>query len=143
MVEEETKERVQIKIEKEEEDKHLPDAIAGAGAKAELGMGRLVMTVDGQQKQLSFRHNDLLSTATMFDGDRVSFCPLSTGAGGENTHLTCLFSEGTFQHRHTPRDQSRTGHVCRDPPRVLPGVHRAATARKTCPSPELSTRQVK
>lgn len=90
------KERVQIKIEKEEEDRHLPDSISGGGAKAELGMGRLVMTVDGQQKQLSFLHNDLLSTATMFDGDRVSFCPLSTGAGTENMHLTCVFCEGTF-----------------------------------------------
>lgn len=143
MEEEEKKEKVQIKIEKEEEDKHLPDAITGGGAKAELGMGRLVMTVDGQQKQLPFCHNDLLSTATMFDGDRVSYCPLSTGAGMENMHLTCLFCEGTFQHRHTPRDQSRTGHVCRDPPRVLSRVQRAATARKTCPSTELSTPQIK
>uniref|UniRef100_H3D776 CSD domain-containing protein n=1 Tax=Tetraodon nigroviridis TaxID=99883 RepID=H3D776_TETNG len=49
-----------------------PDA-AGGGAKAEPGAGRLVMTVDGQQKQLPFGQSDLLSTATMFDGDRVRF----------------------------------------------------------------------
>lgn len=65
---EEEKERVAIKVEKEEDDKPLPD---GGEAKPESGMGRLVMTVDGQQKQLSFGPNDLLSTATMFDGDKV------------------------------------------------------------------------
>lgn len=144
MEEEEKKDRVQVKIEKEEEDKHLPDAIAAGGAKAELGMGRLVMTVDGQQKQLPFCPSDLLSSATMFDGDRVSFCPLSAGAGPENTQLTCfLFCEGPLQHRHTPRDQSRTGHVRRDPPRVLSGVQRAAAARKTRPATEISIQQVK
>lgn len=130
IVENEEKKRVQIKIEKEDKDKHLPDAIT-EGVKAELGMGRLVMTVDGQQKQLSFCQNDLLSTATMFDGDRVSICPLSTGAGTESMRLTCLFCEGPFQRCHTSRDQSRTGHICGDPPRVLSGVQRAATTRKT------------
>lgn len=64
-------ERMKIKVEKEEDDKPLPDANGGREAKAEPSMGRLVMTVDGQQKQLSFCPNDLLSTATMFDGDRV------------------------------------------------------------------------
>lgn len=34
-------------------------------------MGRLVMTIDGQQKLLPFGPNDLLSTATMLDGDKV------------------------------------------------------------------------
>lgn len=72
--EEEGKERLKIKVEKEEEDKHLPDPNAGGGAKQESGMGRLVMTVDGQQKQLPFCPSDLLSTATMFDGDRVRVC---------------------------------------------------------------------
>lgn len=46
----------------------------------ESGMGRLVMTIDRQQKQLHFCPNDLLSTATMFDGDKVRVCPLSTRA---------------------------------------------------------------
>lgn len=73
--EEEKDESVQIKTEKEEEDKCFPGAIPGGVAKMELGMGRLVMTVDGRQKQLPFCPNDLLSTATMFDGDRVSCCP--------------------------------------------------------------------
>lgn len=114
MEKDEKTERVQIKMEKE--DKHLSDASSGGGAEAELGMGRLVMTVDGQQKQLPFCHSDLLSSATMFDGDRVSVCPLSTGAGTGSTRLTRLFCEGAFQHRHPPGDQSRTGHVCRDPP---------------------------
>lgn len=67
----EEEERMKIKVEKEEDDKPLPDANGGGEAKAEPSMGRLVMTVDGQQKQLSFCPNDLLSTATMFDGDRV------------------------------------------------------------------------
>lgn len=64
-------EQMEIKVEKEEDDKPLPDASAGREAKPEPSTGRLVMTVDGQQKQLSFCPNDLLSTATMFDGDRV------------------------------------------------------------------------
>lgn len=68
---EEEEERMEIKVKKEEDDKPLPDANAGGEAKPEPSMGRLVMTVDGQQKQLSFCPNDLLSTATMFDGDRV------------------------------------------------------------------------
>lgn len=67
----EEEEQMEIKVEKEEDDKQLPDANAGGEAKPEPSMGRLVMTVDGQQKQLSFCPNDLLSTATMFDGDRV------------------------------------------------------------------------
>lgn len=69
--EEDEKDKMEIKVEKEEDDKHLPDANAGGGVKPEPEMGRLVMTIDGQQKQLSFCPNDLLSTATMFDGDRV------------------------------------------------------------------------
>lgn len=77
------KERVGIKTE-EEEDKGLPDA-AGGGAKAEPGAGRLVMTVDGQQKQLPFGQSDLLSTATMFDGDRVS--PRPSPARRRRSHL--------------------------------------------------------
>lgn len=91
MKEEEGKERLKIKVEKEAEDKHLPDPNAGGGgAKQDSGMGRLVMTVDGQQKQLPFCPNDLLSTATMFDGDRVRLCrrlPVS-GPRPENTNVS-------------------------------------------------------
>lgn len=39
--------------------------------KTDPEIGRLVMTVNGEQKQLSFCRNDLLSTATMLDGDKV------------------------------------------------------------------------
>lgn len=46
-------------------------AAAGGGAKPDPEMGRLVMTIDGQQKQLPFGPNDLLTTATMLDGDKV------------------------------------------------------------------------
>lgn len=42
------------------------------GAEVDSMMGRLVMTVAGVQKQLTFGPNDLLSTATMLDGDKVS-----------------------------------------------------------------------
>lgn len=42
------------------------------GAKAEPEMGRLVMTVNGQLKQLLFGRRDLLTSATMLDGDKVS-----------------------------------------------------------------------
>lgn len=42
------------------------------GAEVDQAMGRLVMTVAGVQKQLIFGPNDLLSTATMLDGDKVS-----------------------------------------------------------------------
>lgn len=41
-------------------------------AEVDQDMGRLVMTVAGVQKQLNFGPNDLLSTATMLDGDKVS-----------------------------------------------------------------------
>ena len=42
-----------------------------SGVKPQQEMGRLVMTVDGQQKQLPFSPRDLLSSATMLDGDKV------------------------------------------------------------------------
>lgn len=58
--------KVAIKQEEEEEDE------VSTGAEVERGMGRLVMTVEGVQKQLTFGPNDLLSTATMLDGDKVS-----------------------------------------------------------------------
>lgn len=53
---------------KEEEDQWKKRQSAGAA-----DMGRLVMTVDGEQKQLSFGPKDLLTTATMLDGDKVSW----------------------------------------------------------------------
>lgn len=58
-------------VKKEEgEDVQVKSKPPEAGADAELG--RLVMTIDGEQKQLSFRQRDLLSTATMLIGDKVT-----------------------------------------------------------------------
>lgn len=88
--EEDVKERMEIKVAKEEDDKHFPDANAGGGAKPEPGMGRLVMTIEGQQKQLSFSPSDLLSTATMFDGDRVRVLSSSV--------LLCCTQNTPFSH---------------------------------------------
>lgn len=50
-------------------------------AQVDQEMGRLVMTVAGVQKQLTFGPNDLLSTATMLDGDKVSGKPSSLVLG--------------------------------------------------------------
>lgn len=66
--------KMDIKKEDEEEvtkNGAGDDVAVGGGAKLSPEMGRLVMTVDGQQKQLPFGPNDLLSTATMLDGDKV------------------------------------------------------------------------
>lgn len=59
--------------------KEEADQVEVSGAKIEREMGRLVMTVDGVQKQLTFGPFDLLSTATMLDGDKVN----------ANSELTC------------------------------------------------------
>lgn len=65
---------MEIKKEVEEEvmKSQLTEADDEGGAKPEPEMGRLVMTIDGEQKQLPFGPDDLLSTATMLDGDKVS-----------------------------------------------------------------------
>ena len=63
--------KIEFKKEEEEAKKDWP-AEARVGARPELETGRLVMTVDGQQKQLPFGPRDLLTTATMLDGDKVS-----------------------------------------------------------------------
>lgn len=57
-----------LNVKKDEEGvKKKNEFVGAAGAE----MGRLVMTIDGQQKQLSFSPKDLLTTATMLDGDKV------------------------------------------------------------------------
>lgn len=56
-----------LNMKKEEEGKKKNEFVGAAGAE----MGRLVMTIEGQQKQLSFSPKDLLTTATMLDGDKV------------------------------------------------------------------------
>lgn len=65
---------MEIKTEEEEEEMKNQSTAAGleGEAKPERDLGRLVMTVSGVQKQLPFGPNDLLSTATMLDGDKVS-----------------------------------------------------------------------
>lgn len=60
--------KLALKKEKGDEEDVKKNQWAGAAA---ADMGRLVMTVDGQQKQLSFGPKDLLTTATMLDGDKV------------------------------------------------------------------------
>jgi len=67
------KELKEVKKEEEEGEEFVKDqqAEAGGGAKAAPEMGRLVMTIDGEQKQLPFGRRDLLTTATMLDGDKV------------------------------------------------------------------------
>lgn len=72
-------EEVKLEVKKEEEEVMMKNQSADTGGGAAAGgrastapeMGRLVMTIDGQQKQLSFCTNDLLTTATMLDGDKV------------------------------------------------------------------------
>ncbi|KAE8280919.1 hypothetical protein D5F01_LYC21488 [Larimichthys crocea] len=74
-------EEVKLEVKKEEEEVMMKNQSADTGGGAAAGgrastapeMGRLVMTIDGQQKQLSFCTNDLLTTATMLDGDKVRF----------------------------------------------------------------------
>lgn len=65
-----------VEIKKEDEDEVTKigardDTAACGGAKLDPAMGRLVMTIEGSQKQLPFSSSDLLSTATMLHGDKV------------------------------------------------------------------------
>lgn len=63
---------ITVKKEKtcEEVTKEKPPE-AEVKTKPDVEVGRLVMTIDGQQKQLTFGPKDLLTTATMLDGDKV------------------------------------------------------------------------
>lgn len=70
-LEEMDEEEAEEKPEGEEGKMEIKKEEAGGGAKPDPEMGRLVMTIDGQQKQLPFGPNDLLTTATMLDGDKV------------------------------------------------------------------------
>ncbi|KAM6922319.1 uncharacterized protein PEZ65_010742 isoform 1-T1 [Lycodopsis pacificus] len=78
------------KMEMKEEDQQVSQAAGGAAVKADPAMGRLVMTIDGQQKLLPFGPNDLLSTATMLDGDKVR-CNIATH--GETKEERATFVE--------------------------------------------------
>lgn len=63
---------LELKKEKTDEEvtKEKPPE-AEVKTKPDVEVGRLVMTIDGQQKQLTFGPKDLLTTATMLDGDKV------------------------------------------------------------------------
>lgn len=63
---------VELKKDKTDEEvmKEKPPE-AEVKTKRDVEVGRLVMTIDGQQKQLTFGPKDLLTTATMLDGDKV------------------------------------------------------------------------
>lgn len=58
-----------VKVKEEEEEEVKKETLAET--KPDPEMGRLVMTINGQQKQLSFGRCDLLTGATMLDGDKV------------------------------------------------------------------------
>lgn len=70
---EEAAEAEEMKNVKKEEgdDGPVKNEAPETGIQADAEMGRLVMTIDGVQKQLPFRQRDLLSTATMLVGDKV------------------------------------------------------------------------
>uniref|UniRef100_A0A3Q2GFG1 Uncharacterized protein n=1 Tax=Cyprinodon variegatus TaxID=28743 RepID=A0A3Q2GFG1_CYPVA len=67
--------------------------------------GRLVMTINGQQKQLPFGPNDLLTMATMLVGDKVRFS-LATHQETKEEHATFVeilpdsFEESIEQRHH-------------------------------------------
>lgn len=69
---EEEEEQVKVKKEKvEQQEEEEVKKNQSAGVKTDPDVGRLVMTVDGKQKQLPFGPHDLLTSATMLDGDKV------------------------------------------------------------------------
>ncbi|KAM4599815.1 uncharacterized protein V3H82_008446 [Fundulus diaphanus] len=103
--EEQTEEKIKKKVEEEaEEEKSKPDEAAGKG-RPEPEMGRLVMTINGNQKQLSFGPSDLLTTATILVGDKVRFS-LATHRETKEERATFLeilpdcFEESIEQRHH-------------------------------------------
>ncbi|XP_029282079.1 uncharacterized protein LOC115004560 isoform X3 [Cottoperca gobio] len=65
--------KMEMKEDEEEEMRKQLVQAGGAALKVDPNTGRLVMTIEGEQKQLPFGPDDLLSTATMLDGDKVRF----------------------------------------------------------------------
>lgn len=131
MKEEPTGEEQKMEVKKEEEEEGTKNrlteneiAVVGK-SKPEPEMGRLVMTINGQQKQLPFAIDDLLSTATMLDGDKVRrwrpslFNELISSWIFLFLVLTCLICEGAIQHHHPSGDQRGTCDLCGNSPRVL------------------------
>ncbi|XP_018530342.1 uncharacterized protein LOC108882367 isoform X2 [Lates calcarifer] len=96
--------KTEVKKEEDEEEVKKVQA-AGGGVKSDPEMGRLVMTIDGQQKQLAFGPRDLLTSATMLDGDKVRFNIATHRETKEEraTYVEILpdsFEESTEQRRH-------------------------------------------
>uniref|UniRef100_A0AAX7SSI3 Cold shock domain-containing protein n=1 Tax=Astatotilapia calliptera TaxID=8154 RepID=A0AAX7SSI3_ASTCA len=97
---------LELKKEKtyEEVTKEKPP-VAEVKTKSDVEVGRLVMTIDGQQKQLTFGPKDLLTTATMLDGDKVRF-NIATHRETKEERATCVeilhdsFEESTEQRQH-------------------------------------------
>ncbi|KAM9727785.1 uncharacterized protein ACNS7B_018142 [Menidia menidia] len=103
----------QVKIKEEKVDEE--ELMEGAGELKEVKkeeeepggaeLGRLVMTVDGQQRQLPFSRRDLLTMATMLDGDKVRF-NIATHRETKAERATYVeilpdsFEESTEQRRH-------------------------------------------
>ena len=62
-----------VEVKKENEEVSVDDKKPDESEKSkDADMGRLVMTVAGEQKQLAFRRRDLLCIATMMVGDKVT-----------------------------------------------------------------------
>ncbi|XP_077437965.1 uncharacterized protein LOC144061409 isoform X2 [Vanacampus margaritifer] len=94
---------VDIKQEVDAEGQKTEDIQAGSESPEEAG--RLVMTIEGRQKQLPFGHADLLTGATMLTGDKVRFNVASDQESNEERAtfveiLPASFEESTEQRRH-------------------------------------------
>ncbi|XP_034408143.1 microtubule-associated protein 1B isoform X2 [Cyclopterus lumpus] len=109
-MDEDEKEEAEGKPEGEEREREVEEVkedlqASPAAVKPDPEMGRLVMTIDGQQKLLPFGPNDLLSSATMLDGDKVRFNIATHGETKEEraTFVEILpdsFEESIEQRRH-------------------------------------------
>ncbi|KAM9847970.1 uncharacterized protein ACBR49_009236 [Aulostomus maculatus] len=108
--------QMKIKVESQDEEEEGEERKLDEGtetgeggarnqAKPTADMGRLVMTINGQQKQLPFGHADLLTGATMLDGDKVRF-NIATHRETKEERATFVeilpasFEESTEQRRH-------------------------------------------
>ncbi|XP_028323961.1 uncharacterized protein LOC114476556 isoform X2 [Gouania willdenowi] len=100
-----------IKVEPEEEGRASEghevkvEPSEEGGAKEDSAKGRLVMTVDGQQKQLSFGLKDIMSTPTMMVGDKVRF---NIATNPESKETRAMFVEilpDSFEESNEQRHQ--------------------------------------
>ncbi|XP_061545241.1 uncharacterized protein si:dkeyp-121d4.3 [Phycodurus eques] len=100
-----------VKIKEEEMDTEQQAAMEGKTEEMQGGVespeeaGRLVMTIDGRQKQLPFGRTELLTGATMLTGDKVRFNVATNRETKEERAtfvqiLPASFEESTEQRRH-------------------------------------------